>query len=172
MGLASLRAFEGLWHEKRGDREMPRRGEFTFEEFKPWLGRMRIVAVGREPLRLTVRLDGILINNTSGVDLTGRDIIAVYEAAGLGELLTPYVEAVASRRPVWDTMRPKGELVNFAEIVRVIVPCGSDGRVDRLLYCAYAFGVTAWTRGIFAHVDRGLPVADGPVGDGPEGDGK
>ena len=149
-GMRSLEAFERLWHERRGDRPLPHRREFSFEDFTPWLGRIRIIRIEHAPLRFKVTLDGTEIVSTAGIDLTGKHMDAVDGSERLRFLLTPYHTCLNERRPLYDTLQPNDRLVNFGEIIRVMLPCGEGERVDHILYCEYAFNVWHWARTVFA----------------------
>jgi hypothetical protein len=150
-GLRSLEALEQLWHERRGGRTLPRRRDFSFEDFKPWLGHIRIIAVEHAPLRFKVTLDGTEIVTTAGVDLTGKYLDSVYGSEALFFLLDGYYPCVRERRPVYETLQPNDRIVNFGEIVRVLLPCGAGEQVDHILYCEYAFNVWHWGRTVFAN---------------------
>lgn len=152
-GLRSLEALERLWHERRGDRPLPLRRDFAFEDFFPWFGHIRIIRVEHDPdgpPRLEVTLDGTEIVNTAGVDLTGKRLDVVYGSERLSFLLAGYQACVRERRPVYETLHPNDRIVHFGEIVRALLPCGEGGRVDHILYCEYAFNVWHWGRTVFA----------------------
>lgn len=152
-GWQSLEALERLWQERRGDRALPRRRDFVFEDFLPWLGHIRIVRVEHGPdgqRRLTVTLDGTEIVNTAGIDLTGKRLDVVYGSDRLCFLLEGYGACTRELRPVYETLHPNDRIVNFGEIVRVLLPCGEGTRVDHVLYCEYAFNVWHWGRTVFA----------------------
>lgn len=152
-GLRSLAALERLWQERRGGRALPRRRDFVVEDFFPWLGHIRIIRVEHGPdgaPQLTVTLDGTEIVNAAGIDLTGRRLDVVYGSERLCFLLDGYRTCLCERRPVYETLRPNDRLVNFGEIVRLLLPCGDDGRVDHILYGEYAFNVWHWGRTVFA----------------------
>ncbi|WP_448192127.1 PAS domain-containing protein [Azospirillum sp. sgz301742] len=150
-GLRSLGALEQLWHERRGERTLPRRRDFSFEDFNPWLGHIRIIAVEHAPLRFKVTLDGTEIVTTAGVDLTGKYLDSVYGSERLCFLLDGYYTSVRERRPVYETLYPNERIVNFGEIIRILLPCGTGEQVDHIVYCEYAFNVWHWGRTVFAN---------------------
>lgn len=151
-GRQSLAAFEQLWHAKCQNRPLPARRDFSFEDLRPWMGRIRVVRVIHNPIRFEVTLDGVEIVNTIGVDLTGRFLDAVYGSDRLRFLLAPYLQVVETKKPLLDVLHPNGPLVNFGEIARVLLPCGDGERVDHILYCEYARDVYHWGKTIFADV--------------------
>lgn len=130
---------------------LPARQEFAFEDFGPWLGRIRIIRVEHDdPLRLKVTLDGTEIVNTAGIDLTGKYLDRVYGSEALSFLLDGYRSCIRDKRPVYETLFPNGAIVNFGEIIRVLLPCGSGDRIEHIIYCEYAFNVWRWGRTVFA----------------------
>ncbi|WP_448206463.1 PAS domain-containing protein [Azospirillum sp. sgz302134] len=151
VGLRLLKDLERLWEERRGGRIVPARQDFAFEDFRPWLGHIRIIRVEREPLRFKVTLDGSEIVNTAGVDLTGKYLDVVYGSDALKFLLDGYYPCIADRKPVYEVLTPNGALVNFGEIIRVLLPCGDETGVTHILYCEYAYNVLHWSRTVFAN---------------------
>lgn len=151
-GRQALKKFEELWRAKRGNRVMPQRCEFDFREFMPWMGRIRIIQVAPEAPRFKVVLDGAEIVNTAGIDLTGKYLDVVYGANNLKFLLDGYHKALSTCEPVYEDLHPNGSIVNFGEIVRLLLPCGVDDRVEHILYCEYAYDVLHWGRTVFADV--------------------
>jgi hypothetical protein len=152
-GQQSLAAFEDLWHAKRGERALPARRDFTFDDLRPWVGRIRVVRVTHDPIRFQVTLDGSEIVNTIGIDLTGRFLDVVYGAERLRFLLDPYLRVVTEKVPCLDVLRPNDRLAHFGEIARMLLPCGDGGVVSHILYCEYAQNVYHWGRTVFANLD-------------------
>jgi hypothetical protein len=152
-GRQALRKLEELWRAKRGARPLPKRREFDFRDFKPWIGRIRIIEVLPEtPPRFRVTLDGAEIVNTAGVDMTGRFLDVTYGSENLRFLLDGYHKVIATGEAVYETLHPNGRIVNFGEIIRLLLPCGEDRRVEHIIYCEYAYDVLHWGRTVFADV--------------------
>jgi len=68
----SLAQFLALWNEKRGQRRMPARRDFSFDDLWPWLGRLNLIAVEGDDGRYVV------FSETStrlyGREMTGKRI--------------------------------------------------------------------------------------------------
>jgi hypothetical protein len=64
----------GLWNSKRGDRLMPSRTDFTFEDFIGWHGSIAISVVEGQDLRF--KLYGTRYVDLLGVDLTNALLCA------------------------------------------------------------------------------------------------
>lgn len=152
-GRDALQQLEALWRDKRAGRLMPRRADFDFCDFMPWMGRIRIIKVAATPPRLKVTLDGAEIVNAAGVDLTGRHLDVVYGSDRLKFLLDGYNRVLAGEGPVYETLRPNGRIVNFGEIVRVLLPCGISETVEHIIYCEYAYDVLHWGKTVFADLN-------------------
>jgi len=68
----SLARFLALWNEKRGQRRMPARRDFSFEDLWPWLGQLNLIAAEGDDGRYVV------FSETStrlyGREMTGKRI--------------------------------------------------------------------------------------------------
>lgn len=138
--LTPVAELEAFWTRRCAGRAMPARRDFLAEDFWPWFGHIRILAVERDPLRFRVTLEGTAICDLSGEDFTGRLLDDVYREAHREALLTPYRDCVLSGRPRHDTLEPGMGLRNFTALERLMLPCGEDGRVTHLIVAIYAYG--------------------------------
>lgn len=152
-GREALKQLEGLWRRKAAGRPMPQRAEFDFRDFMPWIGHIRIVKVSPSPPRLEVTLDGAEIVNVAGIDLTGKHLDVVYGSDRLKFLLDGYSRVLAGEGAVYEVLRPNDRIVNFGEIVRVLLPCGVENTIQHILYCEYAYDVLHWGATVFADMD-------------------
>jgi len=50
----ALARFLALWESKRGDRRMPRRGDFSHEDLMPWMGVLNLMAVEGDDARFVI----------------------------------------------------------------------------------------------------------------------
>lgn len=148
--VALVSELEAFWDFRRGDRSMPSRKDFLAEEFRPWFGHIRMLAVEYEPLRFKVTLEGTAIRDLAGEDFTGRYLDDAYKAAHREALLTPYRDCVKTRKPRLDTLLPGMALQNFSAIERLMLPCGEDGRVTHLIVAIYAHGFRRTAGTIYA----------------------
>ncbi|WP_431854555.1 PAS domain-containing protein [Azospirillum sp.] len=138
--LTLISELEAFWDLRRGGRTMPSRRDFIAEEFRPWFGHVRMLAVELESLRFKVTLEGTAIRDLAGEDFTGRYLDDAYKAAHREILLGPYRECVRTRRPRLDTLLPGMALQNFTVLERLMLPCGEDERVTHLIVALYAHG--------------------------------
>ncbi len=72
--IAGYGAFLRLWDRKRGSRAMPRRADFSIEDFAGWYGAVAISVVEGDDLRFT--LYGTRYVDLLGVDLTNKLLCA------------------------------------------------------------------------------------------------
>lgn len=138
--LTLVSELEAFWNLRRAGRVMPARRDFVAEEFRPWFGHIRMLAVEHDPLRFKVTLEGTEIRDLAGEDFTGRYLEDVYKAAHRETLLAAYRECVASRAPRLDTLHPGMALQNFTILERLMLPCGDGERVTHLIVALYAHG--------------------------------
>jgi hypothetical protein len=135
-----LRALEAYWKLKRGDRAMPARGDFSFEDLRPWLGNLGFIAVerGADPadLRFRVTLSGTKLDEYRGSNITGR---YVDECCGKTASTTPHFEAcVATRAPVWYIHDNSHNSAIYRNMGKVLLPLSEDGiTVDRIMLAIY-----------------------------------
>jgi len=138
--LTPVSELVAFWNIRRADRAMPSRKDFIAEDFRPWFGHIRMLAVEYDPLRFKVTLEGTEIRDLAGEDFTGRYLDDVYKAAYRELLLTPYQACVAAKTPRQDVLSPGMALQNFTTLERVMLPCGDGNRVTHLIVALYAHG--------------------------------
>jgi hypothetical protein len=125
-----------LWHAKRGERPMPSRADFSFEDFFPWLGHLALLDVvgAGEDFRYVVY--GTRLVETFGFDLTGR---SAHEAiAQIGrQPLAEYQRVAASGLPDHvSRMSPAHK--EHLTITKLALPLSTDGRhVDKIVSVIY-----------------------------------
>ncbi len=78
--FGEFESFVGLWHAKRGDRELPSWADFDFYDFKGWHGAIAVQDVISEPFNLRCRLWGSKLTDILGSDNTGK----LYSELGAG----------------------------------------------------------------------------------------
>lgn len=138
--LTLVSELQALWDARRAGRTMPSRRDFIAEDFRPWFGHIRMLAVEHDPIRLKVTLEGTAIRDLAGEDFTGRYLDDAYRAAHREALLTPYHACVEAREPRLDALLPGMALQNFTAIERLMLPCGEGGRATHLIVAIYAHG--------------------------------
>lgn len=138
--LTPVSELGAFWDIRRAGRAMPARRDFIAEDFRPWFGHIRMLAVEHDPLRFKVTLEGTEIRDLAGEDFTGRYLDDVYKAAYREILLAPYVECVQAKAPRLEMLLPGMALQNFTTIERLMLPCGDGDRVTHLIVALYARG--------------------------------
>lgn len=137
-----LTALLALWEQKRAERVMPRRNEFSIADLRSWLGNLALIDLGEG--RATFRLCGINLFPRFGGDMTGR---AVGDLPGeVGQSLRDCVARVrATVLPSSATHVQiiQGESVTFDELG---LPLSADGAEMKIvLFASYpAMTRAAW----------------------------
>lgn len=72
--MGPFRDLVQLWQERRGGRRLPARRDFEIQDFAPWLGRIFIARVERDPFDLRFSLWGTMLRDWWQVDYTGRTL--------------------------------------------------------------------------------------------------
>jgi len=132
--LCALRAF---WDAKRGTRPMPERRDVLAEEFRPWFGHMVICKVEGDAARLRVTLAGTEVVRYYSRDLTGQYLDIALAAAGLHWVVDSYRECARTQAPQLVFSPPITVQGTARALLRLLLPCGRDGRVDTILSGIY-----------------------------------
>jgi hypothetical protein len=149
-----LRSLEAYWKLKRGDRTMPARSDFSFEELRPWLGNLGFITVerGADPaeMRFRVTLSGTKLDDYRGKNITGR---YVDECCNQTASSTPHFEAcVATHAPVWYIHDNSHNSAIYRDMAKVLLPLSEDGvTVDRIMIAIYPLQAGS-------HVDMAPPA--------------
>ncbi len=69
--LPGFEALVRLWQDKRGDRVVPTRSDFTFYDFDGWHDRISVYEISYDPFDYTCRLSGTLFDEVFGLKMTG-----------------------------------------------------------------------------------------------------
>jgi hypothetical protein len=133
----SLARFLALWNEKRGQRRMPARRDFSFDDLRPWLGLLNVMAVEGDEARF-------LIFAETSVKHYGREMT--------GKLLSQFVPKALADAALADHRRfmaaggiPMSKQVTgpFEDRVlrwtRLAVPLSDDGKTVRRYFVALNF---------------------------------
>jgi hypothetical protein len=125
-----------LWHEKRGGRPMPSRGDLPVSVLRPWLGNLALVDLtGAIPY---FRLCGTGLHARFGGEMTGQKLDAIDDRHGR-KALRQAIETVRKNpgpaQQSYTVPRPGGVLT-FHELY---VPLAFDGEhADTVLFASYA----------------------------------
>lgn len=126
----SVEALRALWHAKRGEREMPARGDFSFNELAIWLGRLNLVTIDANGARFDVF--GTRNSRELGVEMTGVSFNALPVQAR-AVAIAGIERVVSARAPVFETVRVVLER-RLRVYDRLILPLSdAEGRVEKVL---------------------------------------
>ena len=137
-----LSALQALWEQKRAERAMPRRNEFSVTELRPWLGHLALIDLGEKDD--TFRLCGINLFQRFGADVTGfstRDL-RVENGRFLRDCIAR-MRKTALPSPSNHAQIIHGENVTFDELA---LPLADDGTlISVVLFASYpATTKAAW----------------------------
>lgn len=91
--------FLDLWEQKRGDRNVPARYDFAFEELRPWLGELHLLEVLPDDFRFKVFATGTAERVKR--EYTGRLISEAEPKELAREAMIAYRQAVNARTPLF-----------------------------------------------------------------------
>jgi hypothetical protein len=127
-----LIAFERLWHAKCRDGRLPARRDFSFGDFRPWLGSVAILEVVDGGADFRFVLHGTKIVERHRHDLTGQTVGAM-SPAWRDTALPGYLATMRDKVPLYSRHRVRSELYDYAW-ERLIAPCAADGtNVDTMI---------------------------------------
>ena len=132
-----LTALLETWTAKKGDRRLPRRSDFDFYDCKRWLGHLAVVKVLDGPKRYRVTLHGTAAAAYYGKDFTNQFLEDLFVGPELAPLLDAYYRAYETLQPVRMTTAPFALLDKAKRMERLILPLGTDERVEHLLAGIY-----------------------------------
>jgi hypothetical protein len=135
-----ITALEAFWRLRRGNRPLPRRSDFGFEDLRPWLGNIGIVSVeGAGPgRRFRVALSGTRLDDYRGRSVTGRYIDDI--CRNHPDTLPFYERCVLNGEPVHFVHDNSRNSAIYTDMAKLLLPLGEDGLVvDRILLAIYPF---------------------------------
>jgi hypothetical protein len=118
--------FYRYWDRKRRGRRMPSRADMQPAEMKPFLPGIVLVAVSRDPLRLTYRLVGTREVDYRGFDPTGKDVATSFAGSSQDEVLKNYELVIESRSFVYDQDCLLSADHSFQEAGTLLLPLSDD----------------------------------------------
>jgi len=121
-----------LWEDRRGDRAMPRRADFSVPDLKPWLGDLALLDVIDDGADFRYRVHGVNLAQRAGFDLSVK-LLSSLPDPPRGIFAHEYRRALAHRTPrhfvnpsILDRSKDHYE--------KLILPLSSDGEtIDMLL---------------------------------------
>lgn len=131
-----LAALYRLWQARRGERALPSRSDFSFEDLGAWMGNLGILEVEPAPLRFRFRLYGTRLVEFDDCDFTGRYLDDVLTVEWRDRVIAHYRRCTEEARPVY-TIGASGRK-DWLTIHRLLLPCSTDGSsVDRIIVGLY-----------------------------------
>jgi hypothetical protein len=141
-----LRSLFEFWRPRLEQDRLPRRTDFSPEEFQPWMGNIGIVGVERDPLRFRLRLVGLEIVAYDGADFTGCYLDEVLKPPVDKVVLRQYEDCAESGRPMAFSYRTSGFRHVEAGIDKLFLPFSDSGEtVSHIFVCLYASFIDPWS---------------------------
>ncbi|RED52374.1 PAS domain-containing protein [Aestuariispira insulae] len=121
------------WTGLRGVRPFPGLSSIQPETLKPWLGRINLLDVQRDPLDFCYRLYGSKLTQDSQYDLTGK-LLSDLTDEQREIVQESYQTVVNDRKPLLTMVIPKEPWRDIAAYSRLILPFGDEPDMcERLL---------------------------------------
>lgn len=129
----NLASFYALWTHKRGDRDLPARREFPFDELAPWLGRLHLIEVLPNDFRF--RVFAGRSTQRLGDEWTGRLLSEVTPRWMAEDARTDYRRCVETCEPLFADRTRREDEGRMYSWRRLILPLGEGRVVDHLFVC-------------------------------------
>lgn len=123
---------------------LPGRQHVAPEEMTPWLARLWLLDVCRDPLRYRLRLCGSAVVRSLGQEVTGRWLDEVHPLSASDPRSRDRLRVVTElRQPTWRRGAPRWTRApEFKTVESLMVPLATDGRtVDKIMGLSIAFDV-------------------------------
>ena len=129
-----LQALLALWHDVRGTRPMPARGDLPASVLRPWLGNLALIDLSAAPY---FRLCGTRLHRRFGGEMTGFGLEALAEHHGPRQMALHLAEARRALVPVQAAHalpEPRGTIL-FRELY---LPLGAGSqKAGMVLFASY-----------------------------------
>lgn len=123
-----LDAVQAIWTEKRGDRPLPLRAEFSLALMSHWATHLSVATVMPEG-RFQFRLFGSELARVYGQDLTGRFLDELTPRDLWSVIVLHYQEVVRTRQPLFAPI----SVANgrwYTEVSRLLLPLAAESDAD------------------------------------------
>jgi hypothetical protein len=140
-----IRQFYDYWVSIAPPGRLPGRQHVRPEQMTPWLSRMWLLDVFRDPLRFRCRLVGSDMVRSIGREVTGRWLDEVHPLSASDPRSRDRFRLVAEQgRPTWRRGKPQWpRQPEFKHVESLILPLAADGRtVDKIIALSVAFDLT------------------------------
>ncbi|MEO3432485.1 PAS domain-containing protein [Inquilinus sp. CAU 1745] len=125
-----------LWRARCNGRDIPDRANLHAEDFAPWMGRLVICDVERDPRRFRLRLIGTAVRELDGRDYTGWYLDEALEEPLRRHVLEQWALCADRRRPVLINSASSPHPAKQIEMEKLMVPfsTGADAVGQILTY--------------------------------------
>ena len=127
----SLKNLFMLWDEKKAGKRYPKRKDFSFADFRPWLGFLIICSINHETREICPDLVGTQIVAWDGEDMTNKIMRPSGDSNFPGKVSQPFYATLESGQPMMavHTMPDIG-----GKLERLILPCSADDiLIDKMI---------------------------------------
>ena len=137
-----IRQFYEYWLAIAPPGALPGRQHVVPEEMAPWLSRLWMLDVYRNPLRFRCRVAGSEMVRSLGVEVTGRWLDEVHPASATHPSSRDRFRIVADLgRPTWRRGAPRWtRQPDFCFVESLMAPLAADGRtIDKIIAVSITF---------------------------------
>lgn len=124
--LETTSRFLDLWRARCNGRDIPSRVDFNPEDFAPWMGRLVICDLERDPRRFRLRLIGTVIREIDGRDYTGWYLDEALEEPPRRHVLGQWGLCADRRRPVLINCVSSPDPAKRIEMEKLMLPFSVD----------------------------------------------
>jgi hypothetical protein len=130
----ALRSALDLWRTKCAGRVMPARGDFSHQDFMPFMGDITLIDVEYDPLRFRFRLIGTNIVQTVMRDMTGSYLDDIYPPNSYENVVRSFQYILEHRRPVRGTGNVSHAEKEYLRVEVLDAPLSSDSEtIDMII---------------------------------------
>ena len=134
--------FYDYWLSVAPSDALPGRQHVAPEEMTPWLSRLWLIDVHREPLRYRLRVCGSCVVRSLGQEVTGRWLDEVHPLSASDSRSRDRLRLVAEQaRPTWRRGLPRWRRAPEVKVAEsLMVPLAANGRtVDKIMGVSITF---------------------------------
>ena len=149
----TLTFLHDYWNRKRGDREMPSRGDIVPSEFRQYLNWVLLADVLPEMKDFRYRLVGGLVADyfkVTGTNMTLREVFTPFGEAIMKTTLFIYRKAASGHVPVRVVGQAKWDGGGLEAYETVYLPLSDDGKNTNMIFSGFVFdkGVVLTNRAV------------------------
>ncbi|WP_281300216.1 MULTISPECIES: PAS domain-containing protein [unclassified Iodidimonas] len=127
----SLKNLFMLWDEKKAGKRYPNRKDFSFADFRPWLGFLIICSVNHETQEIYPDLVGTQVVAWDGEDMTHKIMHPTRPSNFPTKISQPFYATLENGQPMM-AVHTKPDIGGKLE--RLILPCAADDNlIDKMI---------------------------------------